>query len=99
MYKKHGKDRESNLELTVKALVTKTLEEQGLSIEPRTVMGPPRDLAVVGSPLEVPNSQGSTVATTPIDCIQEPTSCTLVFLSGRQNICDGGGNRCGTSSR
>ena len=27
MYKKHGKDRESNLELTVKALVVKALEE------------------------------------------------------------------------
>ena len=25
-------------------------------------------------------------ATTPIDRIREPTSCTLVFLSGRQNI-------------
>ena len=29
--------------------------------------------------------QGSTVATTPVDHIREPTSCTLVFLSGRQN--------------
>ena len=85
MYKKRGRDRESNLELTVKALVTKTLEEQGLSIEPRTVMEPPRDLAVVGSPLEVPNSQGSTVATTPIDRIWEPTTCTLQVLIGRQN--------------
>ena len=40
MYKKHGRDREANLELTVKALVVKALEEQGLSIEPRTVMVP-----------------------------------------------------------
>jgi hypothetical protein len=31
MYKKHGRDRESNLELQVKALVAKVLEEQGLS--------------------------------------------------------------------
>ena len=29
--------------------------------------------------------QGSTVATTPVDHIREPTSCTLVFLNGRQN--------------
>jgi hypothetical protein len=73
MYKKHGRDRESNLELTVKALVAKALEEQGLSTDPRTVMAPSRDLTVVGSPLEVPSSQGSTAATTPVDRIQEPT--------------------------
>ena len=34
MYKKHGRDREANLELQVKALVAKALEEQGLSMEP-----------------------------------------------------------------
>ena len=34
MYKKHGRDWETNLELQVKALVTKALEEQGLSTEP-----------------------------------------------------------------
>ena len=85
MYKKHGRDRESNLELTMKALVAKELEEQGLSLEPRIVMAPSRELALVGSPLDVPSSQGSTAATTPIDRIREPTSCTLVFLSGRQN--------------
>ena len=83
MYKKHGKDRETSLELQVKALVAKALEEQGLSTEPHTLMTPLGQLALVGSPLKVPSSQGSTVATTPIDCIQEPTSCTLVFLSGR----------------
>ena len=85
MYKKHGRDQESNLELTVKALVAKALEEPGLSIEPRTVMAPPRELVVVGSPLEVPSSQGFTTATTPIDRIREPTSCTLVVLIDRQN--------------
>ena len=86
MYKKHGRDRETSLELQVKALVVKALEEQGLSMEPRTLMAPPGELALVGSiPPKVPNSQGSTAATTLIDHIREPTSCTLVFLSGRQN--------------
>jgi hypothetical protein len=85
MYKKHGKDRESNLELTAKALVAKALEEQGLSMEPRTVMASPGELAVVGSPSEVPSSQGSTAATIPVDHIWEPTTCTLVVLIGRQN--------------
>ena len=86
MYKKHGRDRETSLELQVKALVAKALEEQGLSTEPRILVTPPGELALVGSPLKVPSSQGSTAATTPIDRIREPTtSCTLVFLSGRQN--------------
>ena len=66
-----------------------------MSMEPRTLMTllgeltlvtPLGELALVGSPPKVPSSQGSTVATTPIDRIREPTSCTLVFLSGRQNI-------------
>jgi hypothetical protein len=65
MYKKNDKDRESNLELIVKALVANVLEKQGLSSEPRTVMVPPRELALVGSPLDVPSNQGSTTATTP----------------------------------
>ena len=65
MYKKYGRDRESNLELTVKPLVVKALEEQGLSTEPRIEMAPPRDLALVGSPPDVPSSQGSTAAITP----------------------------------
>jgi len=82
MYKKHGRDQESNLELQVKALVAKALEEQGLSTEPRILMTSPGELALVGSPPKVPSSQGSTVATTPVDRIWEPTSCTLVFLSG-----------------
>ena len=86
MYKKHGRDRETSFELQVKALVVKTLEEQGLSMEPWILMTPLRELALVGSPPKVPSSQGSTAATTPIDRILEPTSCTLVFLSGRQNI-------------
>ena len=85
MYKKHGRDREANLELTVKALVVKALEEQGLSSEPRTVMALLGELALVGSPPDVHSSQGSTTATTPVDCIREPTSCTLVVLIGRQN--------------
>ena len=85
MYKKHGRDREANLELQVKALVVKAQEEQGLPTEPRTLMAPLEELALVGSPPEVPSSQGSTAAITPVDRIREPTSCTLVFLSGRQN--------------
>ena len=82
MYKKHGRDLEANLELQVKALVVKELEEQGLSMEPRKLMTPLGELALVGSPPKVPSSQGSTIATTPVDHIREPTSCTLVFLSG-----------------
>jgi hypothetical protein len=77
MCKKHGRDREANLELQVKALVVKALEEQGL------LMAPPGELALVSSPPEVPSSQGSTTAIIPVDHIWEPTSCTLVFLSGR----------------
>ena len=83
MYKKHGRDRETNLELQVKALVAKALEEQGLSTEPRILVTPPGELALVGSPPKVPSSQGSTAATTPVDRIRDPTSCTLVFLSGQ----------------
>ena len=86
MYKKHGRDREANLELQVKALVAKALEEQGLSTEPWILVTPLGELALVGSPPKGPSSQGSTVATTLVDRIWEPTSCTLVFLSGRQNI-------------
>ena len=86
MYKKHGRDQEANLELQVKALVAKALEEQGLSTEPRILVTPPGELTLVGSPLKVPSSQGSTVATIPVDRIREPTISTLVFLSGRQNI-------------
>jgi hypothetical protein len=85
MYKKHGRDREANIELTVKALVAKALEEQGLSSEPMTVMAPLGELALVGSPPDVPSSKGSTAATTLADRIREPTSCTLVVLIGRQN--------------
>ena len=70
----------------MKALVAKALEEQGLSTEPRILVTPPGELALVGSPLKVPSSQGSTVATTLVDRIREPTSYTLVFLSGLQNI-------------
>ena len=65
MYKKHGRDREANLELKVKALVAKALEEQGLSTEPWILVPPPEELALVGSPSKVPSSQGSTAATTP----------------------------------
>ena len=83
MYKKHGRDRETSFELQVKALVVKTLEEQGLSMEPRILVMPPGELALVDSPPKVPSSQGSTTATTPVDRIREPTSCTLVFLSSR----------------
>ena len=67
MYKKHGRDQETSLELQVKALVAKALEEQGLSTEPRILVTPPAELALVGSPPKVPSSQGSTAATTPVD--------------------------------
>jgi hypothetical protein len=40
MYKKHGRDWETSLELQVKALVAKALEEQGLSTEPRILVTP-----------------------------------------------------------
>ena len=66
MYKKHGRDQKANLELQVKALVVKALEEQGLSMEPRRLMVQPGELALVGSPPEVPNSQGS--CNTPVLC-------------------------------
>ena len=65
MYKKQGRDRKTNLELQVKALVAKVLEEQGLS-EPRILETPSEELALVGSPPKVPSSHGSTTATTPI---------------------------------
>ena len=76
IYKKHGRDQETSLELQVKALVVKLLEEQGLSTEPRILVTPPGELALVGSPPKVPSSQGSTTATTLVDRIWEPTSCT-----------------------
>jgi hypothetical protein len=85
MYKTHGRDQETSFELQVKALVAKALEEQGLSTEPRILVTPSGELALVGNPPKVPSSQGSTAATTLINRIREPTSCTMVFLSGRQN--------------
>ena len=69
----------------MKALVTKALEEQGLSTEPWILVTPLGELALVGSPLKVPSSQGSTTATTLVNCIREPTSRTFVFLNGWQN--------------
>ena len=43
MYKKYGRDQETNLELQVKAVVAKALEEQGLSMEPRILMTSSRE--------------------------------------------------------
>ena len=60
MYKKHGRDRKTNLELQVKALVAKALEEQGLSMEPQILVTPSGELALFGSPPKVPSSQGCT---------------------------------------
>jgi hypothetical protein len=71
MWKKHGRDRDTSLEIQVKAVVAKALQEQGVSMEPRTVMCPPGELALVGSPLDVPSSQGSNATTTVIDRIWE----------------------------
>ena len=56
MYKKHGRNRETSLELQVKALVAKALEEQGLSMEPRILVTPLEELALVGSPPKVSSS-------------------------------------------
>jgi hypothetical protein len=50
MYKKHSRDLEANLELTVKALVAKALLEQGVNTETRTFMEPMGELAIVCSP-------------------------------------------------
>jgi hypothetical protein len=87
MHKKHGRDRESDLALQVKALVEKALVEKGLTMmEPRTLMVPPGELAVVGSPTDVPISQGSTAIRTAVDRIRAPTSCTLVVPMSRQNV-------------
>jgi hypothetical protein len=79
MYKKHGWDQESNIALLVKTLVAKELQEQGVSIEPRTQMEPPRELALIGSPPDVPSSQGSNAISTLVDRIREPTPCTLLI--------------------
>jgi hypothetical protein len=71
----------------VKALVEKTLVEKGLStMEPQTLMRPPGELVVVGSPPDVPSSQGSNATGTPVDRIRAPTSCKLVVPMGRQNM-------------
>ena len=43
MYKKYGRDQETNLELQVKALVAKALEEQGLSTELWILVTPPEN--------------------------------------------------------
>jgi hypothetical protein len=85
MYKKHGRDREANLELTVKALVAKVLLEHGVNTEARTLMEPMGELAIVGSPLGVPSSQGSTATITDVDRIRVPTSCTLLVPMGTGN--------------
>ena len=85
MYKKHNRDLESKLEVQVKALVAKALQEQGRTTEVPTLMAPAGELALVGSPPEVPSSQGSTAAATPVDFIREATSCTLGVLIGRQH--------------
>ena len=83
MYKKHDRDRESNLEVQVKALVAKVLSEQGLATESRTLMELSGQLAIIGSPPDVPSSQGSTTTTTAVDRIREPTSCRLLVSFGR----------------
>jgi hypothetical protein len=83
MYKKHGRNRESYLELQVKALVAKALSEQGVNTEPRTLMEPPGELALIGSPPDVPSSQGSNASATVVDHIRVPTSCILVLPMGR----------------
>ena len=71
----------------MKALFEKMLVEKGLStMEPQTLIGPPEELAVVGSPPDVPSSQGSNATGTPVDRIRVPTSCKLVVLMGRQNM-------------
>ena len=97
MYKKYGRDRETNLELQVKALVAKALEEQGLSTEPRILVTTPGELTLVGSPSKVPTAK--------VPLQPQPSSIAygnqLVAPSVSQRPaehCDGGGNGCGTSS-
>jgi hypothetical protein len=85
MRKKHCRDRDTSLEIQVKALVAKALQEQVVSTKPRTVMCPPGELALIGSPLDVQSSQGYNATTTAVDHIREPTSCILGVLIGRQN--------------
>jgi hypothetical protein len=85
MYKKHSRDLEANLELTVKALVVKALSEQGVNTETRTFMEPMGELAIGCSPQEVPSSQGSTATITDVDRIRVPTSCSLLVPMGRGN--------------
>jgi hypothetical protein len=83
MYKKHGKDQEANLKVTVKDLVAKALLEQGVNTETWTLMELMGELALVSSPMGVPSSQGSTAAITNVDRIWVPTSCTLLVPMGR----------------
>jgi hypothetical protein len=85
MYKKHGRNQEEKIELLVKTLVAKELQEQGVSTEPRTQMESPRDLALIGSPPDVPSSQGSNATSASVNRIWEPTRCTLLILVGRAN--------------
>lgn len=80
MYKKYSRGRASELELQVKALVDKALEVRELSTKPQTLMGPPGELTIVASPLDVPSSQGSNATGTVVDRIWEPTSCILGVL-------------------
>jgi hypothetical protein len=86
MYKKHDRERKAKLELQVKALVKKVLSEQGLSTEPRTQICPLGELALIGSPPDVPSSQGSNATTTVVDRIREPTSCTMLVPMGRGDM-------------
>ena len=83
MYKKHGRNRKTSLELHVKALTVKALEEQGLSTEPRILVTPLGELALVGSPPKVPSSQGSTTATTPVDRIRQLVAPWYFSAAGR----------------
>jgi hypothetical protein len=70
----------------VKALVAKALLEQGVNTEPWTLMGPPGELALIGSPPDVPSSQGSNASATIVNRIRVPTSCILVLPMGRGDM-------------
>jgi hypothetical protein len=56
-----------------------------VNTEPQPLMGPPRELVIVGSPRDVPSSQGSTATVAFVDHIRGPTSCTLLVPMGRGN--------------
>ena len=67
----------------MKTQVAKELQEQGLSTERRSKMEQPRDLVLIGSPLNVQSIQGSNATSASVDHIRVPTRCILFIPIGR----------------